>query len=327
VLQAYQPPLVSGERLFVAQPGVRSVDCLHSVSGRKLWSAVLPEVLGLVGLSGEKLIVRTETEVRALDAATGKTLWSYGARDLYGFPLVDDQSLLIAARERVPGDNDKWRIRLTWLDPATGQPTASTVLPNLIENDPRLGPLVPYKDHLFTFFGKGQHDPVREIVELTPKGQADRPPANFAITAWQQRVPADLVQATSDLLGDWQLLSAQGGDLTGRVNEIHGERNILGLRHAGAWPIVLARELTIPREGNPRLRLRIASDAGRHWKLEVRLNNQLLKTEEIKDEKDRWKTIEIELKNAAGQTGWLTIDARSQNGDHAIWWKSAEVAF
>ena len=59
------------------------------------------------------------------------------------------------------------------------------------------------------------------------------------------------------------------------------------------------------------------------------MNDQLLKAEEIKDEthKDRWKTLEIDLTPAAGQSGWLTIDARSQNGDHALWWKEAEVVF
>ncbi|HZN33838.1 MAG TPA: PQQ-binding-like beta-propeller repeat protein, partial [Pirellulaceae bacterium] len=330
VLQSYQPPLIQGDRLYVAQPGARTVECLSAASGRKFWSAVLPEVIGIAGLSGNRLIVRTEAGLRALDVADGKTLWRYAASELYSFPLVDEKSLLVASRERVVNQNDKWQVRLTWLDPATGQPAATTVLAKLSESDPRLGPLVPYKDRLFTFFGRGQHDPVREVVELVPKGKADRPPPiEAASDPWRQRLPGELTQAAWELLGDWQLISAQGGDRTGRVAEVHGERDVLGLRASGAWPVVLARELTIPKQGRPRLRLKLGNDGGQLWKLEVRHGERLLKTEEFKDEthKDRWKTLEIDLTPAAGHAGWLTIDARSANGDHVLWWKDAEVLF
>jgi len=30
ILQTYEPPLVAGERVFVAQPGMRAVECLES---------------------------------------------------------------------------------------------------------------------------------------------------------------------------------------------------------------------------------------------------------------------------------------------------------
>jgi hypothetical protein len=110
------------------------------------------------------------------------------------------------------------------------------------------------------------------------------------------------------------------------VDDVHGERGVLGLRHAGDWPIVLARELTVPPQGQPRLRLRLASDAGQHWKLEVRLGEKLLTAAEFKDEPDRWKTLEIDLTPSAGHSGWLTIEAKSQSGDHVLWWKAAELA-
>ena len=82
--------------------------------------------------------------------------------------------------------------------------------------------------------------------------------------------------------------------------------------------------------GRPRLRLRLGNDAGQVWKLEARHGEQVLKTEEIKDEthKDRWKTIEIDLAPAAGKSGWLTVRAaKSTNGDHVLWLKGAEVVF
>jgi hypothetical protein len=135
--------------------------------------------------------------------------------------------------------------------------------------------------------------------------------------------------AAFQTLPDWRLVSGVEGDRTGLVSEIHGEKDVLGVRSTGASPIILAREIKLPAMDRPRLRLRLASDAGHVWKLEVRLGEQLLKTEEIKDEthKDRWKTIEVDLASASGQSGWLTVRLQSTNGDHVAWWKGAEVVY
>jgi outer membrane protein assembly factor BamB len=188
VLQMFQRPLVHIDRLYVAQPGVRTVDCLAAATGRHYWSAVLPEVVGLVGLASDLLIVRTEADVRGLDRSGGATRWRYAADDLFSFQLVDRDRLLLARRERVPGQTDQWQTRLMWLNPADGKPMATTVPPNLADSDPRLGPLVPYKDRLFTFFGRGQHDPTRDLVELVPTGEADR--MSPRADAWHERLSA-----------------------------------------------------------------------------------------------------------------------------------------
>lgn len=330
VLQRFHRPLVADGKLYVAQPGVRTVDCLDPTTGRQLWSVVLPEVLGLVGNSADRLIVRTETDLRALDRATGQTLWRTPASELHSFQLVDDQSLLIAARERTPQSNDQWLTRLTWVDAATGNATATCVLPNLVDADPRLGPLVAYKDRIFTFFGRGQHDPNRDIVEFVPTGDADRPvPLAVTANAWLQRIPAQLTSAAYKVLPDWRLLRGSDGDRTALVPEAHGEKDVFGVRSTGATSIVLAREIKLPAMDRPRLRLRFANDPGQVWKLAVRLGEQVLKAEEIKDEthKDRWKTIEVDLAPAAGQSGWLAVELQSANGDHTLWWKGAEVVY
>jgi outer membrane protein assembly factor BamB len=330
VLQRFQAPLVAGGKLFIAQPGVRTVDCLDPATGRQAWSIVLPEVLGIVGISGQRLIVRTETDLRSLDLSTGQTLWRTPFSELHYFQLVDDHSILIAARERTPQSNDQWLTRLTWLDAATGQPTATCTLPNLVDGDPRLGPLVPYKDRIFTFFGRGQHEANRDVVELAPTGNAERPvPPGVSANPWLARVPPPLTAAAYAVLPDWRLFCGVDGDRTGLVPEVHGERDVFGVRSTGAMPIVLAREIKLPAMDRPRLRLRFANDGGQVWKLAVRLGEQVLKTEEIKDEThaDRWKTIEVDLAPAAGQTGWLAVELQSANGDHTLWWKGAEVVY
>jgi outer membrane protein assembly factor BamB len=186
VLQMYDRPLLNGDRVYVAQPGVRTVECLSPTTGRRYWSAVLPEVVGLVGISGDLLIVRMESGVRGLALSDGAVRWRKETSDLFSFQLVDDDNLLLAHRERMPDQADQWQIRLTWLNPAEGKPKATSRLPDLTDNDPRLGPLVPYKDRLFTFVGRGQTDTARDIVELVPSGTADRA---ATVSAWHVLAP------------------------------------------------------------------------------------------------------------------------------------------
>jgi len=308
---------------------VRSIECLDLHTGRRNWISVLPEVVGLVGLAQGRLIARTETDIRALDLATGQTQWRYPAAEAHSFQLADDNSILVASREQLP--NQQWQTRLTWLDPATGLATATTPLPTLVDPDPRLGPLVAYKDRLFTFFGRGQHDPNRDVVELIPKGEAERPvPAAILADPWRQRIVPALTQAAFDRLGgDWQLLSGLAGDRTGLVDDAHGVPKVLGVRSGAAWPIVIAREVTVPMQGKPRLRLRIANDAAQTWKLETRHGEQVLATEEITDARfpDRWKTIEIDLSPVAGKSGWLSFRAQSTGGELVLYVERVELVF
>ena len=93
--------------------------------------------------------------------------------------------------------------------------------------------------------------------------------------------------------------------------------------------MTLGREVTVPAMGQPRLRLKIATDPGQNWKLEVRHGTQVLRTDEMTDEKfpDRWKTLEIDLSPVAGKSAWLQFRAQSTNGDHVLYIERAELLF
>jgi len=171
VLQTFQQPLVHDKRLYVAQPGVRSVDCLDPSTGRKQWSAEFSDLVGLVGLSGDLLVVRTGGAIRALDAADGTQRWEFAISDAFPFQLVDDQYVLIANREPVPDKAGRWQVRLTWLDATSGKPLGTTSLITLADPDPRLAPLLPAGDRLILLFGRGQNDLVRELVEATRRAE------------------------------------------------------------------------------------------------------------------------------------------------------------
>lgn len=169
VLQSYYRPLLVGGQVIISQPGTRSLLSLDPATGLPNWETVLPDVVGCWGLSQGKLIVQTETGVQALDAATGKRTWFTPIVGLQPHALVDDQHILLGRQIPKP-EEKKNQIELVWLDPNTGAERAATKLSSFADATPRLGLLIPYHDHVFTFFGKGQHDPNRDFVELIPSG-------------------------------------------------------------------------------------------------------------------------------------------------------------
>jgi hypothetical protein len=287
---------------------------------------VLPELVGMVGLSGGRLIVRSETEVLALDRAGGRVLWRFAAPEMHSFCLAGDDMVLVPLRERSTEKKDHWLTRFVWLDATTGRPTAATTLPRLTDADPRLGPLVPFRDRIFTFFGRGQHDPVREVVELLPAGNADPPRlADAPLSAWVRVIPAPVADAVNRVLPDWQFLSGTEGNNTGFLANHLGETNVAGVQS----PVVLGRWLSLPTGGKPRLRMRVGVYEHEKWNLEVRLGSQVLHQVEINSQAfpQRWNNLDIDLSPAAGKEGWLLILTESQGGGHTMWWKSADVAF
>lgn len=190
LLQTYDRPLIHGDQVFVAQPGVRTVDCLAVATGRRQWSAVLPEGVGIVGVSNDLLIVRTESGVHGLALNDGGIRWRHDINDLFSFQLVDNDNLLLVHRDKVSGRPDQWLVKLAWLNAVDGTTKATSRVNDLADNDPRLGPLVPYKDRVFTFFGRGQNDPARDLVELLPSGEAEH--ATGAIDAWHRAAAATI---------------------------------------------------------------------------------------------------------------------------------------
>jgi outer membrane protein assembly factor BamB len=330
LLQRYQPPLIDGERLYVAQPGVRGIECLSAPTGRRHWLAVVPDLLAVSGLVDGKLIAWTEGDLRALDAASGKLLWRHAATDLHSFQLCGPTGIVYAQREKVPAVSDSLQTRLVWLDPASGKVLGSAIVPQLNDADPRLGPLVVYKDRLWTFFGKGQHEPTRDLMELVPSGDAEKPRETLAGDLWLAHVPPELSVAAARVVPQWQILSGQVGERTGLVAEAHGETNVLGARTNPQWPVALARAVTIPAGANARLRLRVGNDAGHHWKVEVRFGDRLVQAIEVTDQAypDRWKSLEFDLSSLAGQSGTLVVCGRfvSGGGNQTVtFWKSVEL--
>jgi outer membrane protein assembly factor BamB len=329
IYQLYQRPVVHADRLYIAQPGVRAVECLDARTGTRLWLAVLPDLLAISGLVDGRLIVWTESDLRALDAANGKLLWRHAVTALHTFQLCSPSHVLYCRREPITGNTASIQTRFVWLDPATGQEQGSAVATPLTDADPRLGPLMNYKDRLWTFFGKGQHDPNRDLVELSPSGKPEQP-ALAAGDLWRRNLPPALATAAASAFPKWELLSGQIGERTGILPEAHGERDLLGVRTNPQWPIAFARAVEIPAGAKPRLKLRIGNDAGHDWKIEVRFGDRVVQSIDVNEQAypDRWKTLEVDLSSLAGQSGTLVVCGRFVKGGEnqtVTFWKTLEV--
>ncbi len=168
VLQHYQRPVVEGNRLFVAQPGVRAVECLERDTGRSVWCRVLANVTGILGVDEDRLVITTEDGLAALDARTGEFLWRQTIEESHPAWALGDGTILSLERERVEPGKDLRRNLLVWRDMANGELLRSVALDGLDRNDPRLGLLIPHQDRLWTLFGEGQQDTNRRLIELVP---------------------------------------------------------------------------------------------------------------------------------------------------------------
>jgi outer membrane protein assembly factor BamB len=177
ILQMYERPRVAGSRLFVAQPGVRRVECLDVARGRREWQAVLPEVVGVVGLAGDVLVVRTESDVRGLDCSSGATRWRHAAANVVGFPMCDENTVVVASCQPIDGSAQQ-QIRFTWLNAADGRVISSSAVEGLSDADPRLGPIVSAGEKTFGFLGRGQQEVARDVVELVPAVKEQAPQAS-----------------------------------------------------------------------------------------------------------------------------------------------------
>jgi outer membrane protein assembly factor BamB len=145
---------------------------LDLATGRQEWQAVLPEVVGVIGLAGDVLIVRTEGDVRGLDGSTGATVWRYESASVVGFPMCDEDTVVVAASEAVDG-SARQQIRLTWLSAADGRVVSSSAVEGLSDADPRLGAIMTAGGKTFALFGRGQQEVTREVVELVASEGAE----------------------------------------------------------------------------------------------------------------------------------------------------------
>jgi hypothetical protein len=186
-------------------------------------------------------------------------------------------------------------------------------------------------DRLWAFFGRGDQDPTRDLIELVPQGEADKPAARLASDVWTQHIPLPLQQETSRMLGEWRWLAAELAGPKPIERDRWGEAESLGIRTRRLVPATLGRRTNLPAGSSPKLRLRVGNDPNQPWNLEVRMNGTPVVRREFTAQTDPqpWKQLELDLRPAAGATGWLTIAAQTREGQETadVFWKQVEIVY
>ena len=266
-----------------------------------------------------------------LAAATGEPQWLHPVENFLDAYLCDDATVLYARRRPAEDAPGKFRPQLVWLDAATGQPVAQTLLRGIEHENPFLGPLVMAGDRLWAFFGRGDQDPTRDLIELVPQGEAEKPAALVATDLWTRHIPPPLQQETSRMLGDWRWLAAELVGPKPIEPNRWGEAESLGIRTRRLVPATLGRRTSLPAGSSPKLRLRVGNDPNQPWNLEIRMNGTQVVRREFTAQTDPqpWKQLELDLRPAAGATGWLTIEAQTREGQETadVFWKQVEIVF
>jgi outer membrane protein assembly factor BamB len=166
--QVHEPPLPGRDRLFVTQPGMRSIECLDAATGRLLWQQTIPRLVRAVGMLGDRLVVGTGDELLGLDTASGRIVWRRETPQrleacVCGWP----GGVLCVQPEKLTDPNAPRRPALVWLDAQTGKTVREHVLETAPRAKPMFGPLVANGTRQWLLVSVPQQPANKEIWELT----------------------------------------------------------------------------------------------------------------------------------------------------------------
>lgn len=335
VQQHYQAPLFRHDKLYVVQPGVRTIECLEAATGRLLWSCLLPEVQRIVGIAENLVVVETANGFQAVRADTGRRVWFFPATSvMHAAACTTDGRLFFSQRTPESTDSRIFETHLVWLELATGAKLASSELIGATNESPRLGQLTAFGDRLWGFYGQGHDDATRDLIELVKKGDASVPepagaPADEDVFAGT--VVATLRRAAQSHVPGWTLLSGEMVGPAAIEGERWGKADVLGVRARYGSSAIWCRKVAIPKYGKPKLRIEVGNEPAESWRLVVRHGGQEVSREEITAGKHsgHWKTFDLDLTPRCGTEGWLIIEADYlHGGKHAdLFWNRIELVF
>lgn len=323
----HQAPLVAGDRVYVAQPGSRAVECLDLAGGRLVWRRFVPGLDRLVAQAGDRLVAASDDQILALAAGSGEVLWRRGAPDrLDGMALAAGGTLLYLRRQPL-GPTDQCPV-LAWCDLRDGREVASWPLVVLRAKKPLAGPLVVSGDRAWLFTGTCDDAGVaklpRSIVELIATGPLPVGPGPASWNAW---VEPRLRTAVAAATPGWTILGGACDERTGHVAPAPSLPQVL-VTKAADTPARLVRRVALPAGRRASLALEMGHDAAGSSRVDVRVDGLTLAQTALKPgtPAQPWQSWSVDLTPLAGRTVWLAVVQESASAAPAYaWWKRLEV--
>jgi len=168
--QWMQPPLLAEQRLLIAQPGVKAVECLDPETGRLMWRRVLSDIWRVLGAADGITVVQTETALLAFSVESGELKWKLPFENSLSAYSFGDKTISVWNAQREKPKDGPWIPECHSIDIRTGSVQASQAFEQLKGDRPLVGPLVqtqPNRWWLFT--GNGDKEPHRSIYEVREK--------------------------------------------------------------------------------------------------------------------------------------------------------------
>ncbi len=324
--QRHQAPIVVGDRLIVAQPGVGSVECLGLSGGRLCWQRFLPELEGIVQVADGQVVAATERQLVALACDSGDVQWRHAAPDRLdasapagGGTIVYLQKQPVERSEHCPG--------IVWCDAKTGREVARWPLLGLQGKHVLAGPIAARGDRTWMFSGgadsKGAPAPPRSILQWKPAGAlpttADRP--------WNAWVEPRMRTAAAAALPGWTLVTGELDSKTGFRTPGEGLPEVL-VTKAQERPVRLLRRVAIPEGHRVALHLELGHAERGVSRIEVRTDGLPVAQFDLAagTKQEPWLRRQIDLSPFAGRTVCLAVVQHSVSGSSVyMWWKRLEV--
>ncbi len=181
--QQHQPPLIADGKVFLAQPGMPTIECVDLETGFLYWRAATPSIRRLVGSIEHRLILEVASGWIALERDTGQVAWRRAAPHRTSFAMLEERNgrLMYASLEPLSSSEPKDRAHMVWLNVANGEQVAATPLPALTGHRVRLGPVVDSGDSLWGFGSIREFGSTRELLKFQSGEALSVPAKSFSV--------------------------------------------------------------------------------------------------------------------------------------------------
>jgi outer membrane protein assembly factor BamB len=308
----FSTPLVSDRDVIGHQPGCRTVRCVDLTTGQTKWNWVSPALQGILAATNERVLLADSSRIAGLDRQTGATAWEQPI-DKRLTALGVSGGHLVCASELPFKGNRGW-LNLIWIDLASGEIVAETPVDADQREDWRFGPLFAVDEQVWAFSGQSWRDPHRDLVALTPiAGSGAGPWHDPLLGAWQSPTSADERRAAQTVLPGWCPIGPQRDALSVASNEVRGRTPVLVSRVKKGDALQFLRHLAVPKDGAASLRVRVGHQPGQRWRLEVRVDSQMVVDQNVEEASstDGWVEHVVPLGTHAGRTVLVQVAQRN----------------